>query len=353
VCISVSYAVQDKNVDIEWRKSLSKDFLRAQAIRALEENVEENSRLDRWLVYEHYEIISDEAGNRFIHAPPHTKDAPNEYRRSHPLSRTSAECFLRFAHWPEETGMDKELDTQTNAKAAKSWAETYGVLGLNPLDPFITDMVNSRRVTADYLGVPELSDASFARGRHNYARGGPPEESIANFAFEAWEAHITWRLYESVRKETVDADSIVQFMSAINQWEADISVGPLADQPWVERDIYSRDPELARRWALIVVGDAVNRKIENYCYPIIRGDAPGSYEPGWVFNSLLGAMWLQMMFLMVEDRRCWWCDKPLDPGRRSHARFCDNDGQCRANWNYNKGEGKSSKRARRDARYIR
>ncbi len=81
---------------------------------------------------------------------------------------------------------------------------------------------------------------------------------------------------------------------------------------------------------------------------------PGSYEQSWGFRSLLGAMWLQMMFLMQKDRRCWWRGKPLDPGMRSHARFCpDNNGQCRAAWNYHKGTGESSKENRRQDRFLR
>jgi hypothetical protein len=111
-------------------------------------------------------------------------------------------------------------------------------------------------------------------------------------------------------------------------------------------------PSSSKSVGITVVGDAVNRKIENHCYPIIRGGAPGSYGPGWAFKSLLGAMWLQMTFLMHEDRRCWWCGKPLDPGMPRHARFCKNNGLCRSNWNYNKGSGKSSKHARRKERYI-
>jgi hypothetical protein len=325
--------------------------LRERAIHALEENVEEISRSGQWLVYERYEIIFDEAGNRYLHAPSSRKDAPNEIvRRLNPLSRNSADLFLTFARWPEEAGMDKELDTARNAEAAKLWAETFGVLGLNPIDMFILNMVNSHRVTADYLGMPWLGDAG--RSRLNMARGGRPHESVANFTFEAWEAHIAWRLYESVRSEgTVVEASVIQFMSTINQWEADVTPEG-SENSWVERDIYSSDPELVRRWALSVVGDAVNRKIENHCYPIIRGDAPGSYEPGWAFKSLLGAMWLQMMFLMREDRRCWWCKRPLDPGRRSHARFCDNNGRCRAKWNYYEGGGDSNKEKRRQSRYV-
>jgi hypothetical protein len=192
------------------------------------------------------------------------------------------------------------------------------------------------------------------------ATGGMPHESVANFTFEAWEANVVWKLYESVRSDgSVDEPSVTQFMSTIDQMEADISTNKtrghsvIISDSWVEQEIFPQNPELIRRWALTVVGDAVNRKIENYCYPIIQGSAPGSYQPGWVFKSLLGAMWLQMMFLMHEDRRCWWCGKPLDPGMPRHARFCKNNGRCRANWNYNEGSGKSSKHARRDGRYIR
>jgi hypothetical protein len=332
------------------------------ALHALEENVEEVFRPDQWLIYKRYEIIFDEAGNRFIQAPSNTRSSRAEIRdRLHPLSRTSADLFLRFAHWPEEKGMDKELDTEKNAEAALSWAQEFGVLGLNPVsktvsmlgldfDITISDMVNSRRVTADYLEKPWLGDASM--GRRNSPLGGPPEESVANFAFEMWEAHIAWRLYESVRKGTVDTDAVIEFMSTIDHWEADITAGP--SYSWVERDIYSRDPELARRWVLTVVGDAVNRKVENYCYPIMQGDAPGSYKLGWGFRSLLGAMWLQMMFLMHKDRRCRWCDKPLNPGMRSHAKFCqDNNGRCKGAWNYHKGTGSSSKESLRRGRYIR
>jgi hypothetical protein len=193
------------------------------------------------------------------------------------------------------------------------------------------------------LGMPWRGEV--ARGRRNTADGGMPEESVENFAFGAWEAHVVWRLYESVRsQEVVDGPSVVRFMSTFDEG------GPPITGSWIERDIYSQDTELTRLWALTIVEDAVNRKLEDYCYPIVRG-APGSYERSWGFKSLLGALWLQMTFLMLADRRCWWCDKPLDPGMPSHARFCKNNGRCRANWNYNNGSGKSSKSARKMARY--
>jgi hypothetical protein len=181
----------------------------------------------------------------------------------------------------------------------------------------------------------------------NDARGGR-RELVGKFAFAAWEAHIVLRLYESVRSQkVVDAPSVIRFMSADDQVDLPIR----KRRPWVERDFYSQDPELTRMWALGVVDDAVNRKIGNYCYPITQG-TPSAYEQVWGFKSLLGALWNQLMFLKRADRRCWQCHKPIDPGRRSHAKFCDNNGRCRSNWNYRKGSGKSSKEKRRQARYV-
>ena len=343
------------------------DFSKVNAMRSLEKNVEEIFELSRWHVHEHYEIISDEAGSRYIYAPPRRDGVHNKVlQRLQPLSRTSADLFLRFAQWPEETGMDREPDTERNAQAALLWAKTFGVLGLNPADSFVHTYVTSHRVTADYLGLSWPDDTRRRRqnrptgGMQNLPTGGMPEESVANFAFEAWEAHIIWRLYESVRTGgRVEEDSIIQFMSTKDHWTEGTTVMPSAsgelvpvETSWVEQEIFSGDSELVRQWALTIVEDAVNMKIGNQCFPIVQG-TPRHYKPVWGFRSLLGAMWLQMMFLMQADRRCWWCGKPLDPGRHSHARFCDNKGKCRANWNYHEGGGKSSKEWRRQGRYTR
>ena len=77
-------------------------------------------------------------------------------------------------------------------------------------------MVNHQRVTADYLGLPWQGDV--VTSRRNTAGGGRPNETVENFAWEAWEAHIVLRLYESVRSQKiVDADSVVPFMSTFDQ----------------------------------------------------------------------------------------------------------------------------------------
>jgi hypothetical protein len=325
--------------------------LRELAEHVLQESVEEISRRSEWPVYEHYEIIFDEAGKRYIWAP-HSRDGTINHvsEQLRPLSRVSADVFLQFAHWVESPGMDEALDTQRNAEAAKAWAERFGVLGLNDPDMKILSPMNSRRVTADYLGMPWLPEVGSAR--RNSGHGGRPRESVENFTLEAWEAHIVLQLYRAVRSQkTVDVHFVQRFMLTFDHGEplpyADDHGEPIiTTEPWIERDIYSQDTEFARWWSLTIVEDAVNRKVAGHCYPIIEG-APGSDKRSWGFTSLLGAMWLQMMFLMQADRRCRYCGSPIDPGRRSHAKYCDNNGKCRADYAYYFGGQKEAKKQQR------
>jgi hypothetical protein len=72
---------------------------------------------------------------------------------------------------------------------------------------------------------------------------------------------------------------------------------------------------------------------------------------------LLGAMWLQMLRMMIgQSRRCSWCHNILSPEEASGARgksrktrsakeFCS--AEHRAKWNYHHGSEKSSKYARK------
>jgi hypothetical protein len=84
--------------------------------------------------------------------------------------------------------------------------------------------------------MPGLGDV--VKGRRNSAQGGRVEESVANFALEAWEAHLAWRLYESVRKDTVHGASVLEFMSPFDHGERmphadDRGELVIARDPWV------------------------------------------------------------------------------------------------------------------------
>ena len=119
---------------------------------------------------------------------------------------------------------------------------------------------------------------------------------------------------------------------------------------YTTREREGSEPWRAESWARGVVEHTVQRKIELQCYPTLH-EKNGVYEQGWGFKSLLGAMWLQMMWLMLsEPRHCLWCKNALPAKTRSDMRFCNNGGRCRAKWNYHNGGGKSSKKARKRAR---
>jgi hypothetical protein len=64
-----------------------------------------------------------------------------------------------------------------------------------------------------------------------------------------------------------------------------------------------------------LVKDSAQNKIAGRCYPrLYRG--PDGYAQGWGFNSLLGAMWAQMMWVLTgtgEIRRCLWCGNTIAP----------------------------------------
>ncbi|HET6662169.1 MAG TPA: hypothetical protein VFH16_19855, partial [Rubrobacter sp.] len=104
-------------------------------------------------------------------------------------------------------------------------------------------------------------------------------------------------------------------------------------------------------------------------FPVRNGS---SHKRGWAVDSLLGAMWLQMEWLMRgQPRRCEWCGALLDMDSekaeqmksgagdvsvsgwrkpRADRRFCPSRNgikdKCKADFNYHRGAGTSSKEAR-------
>jgi hypothetical protein len=54
------------------------------------------------------------------------------------------------------------------------------------------------------------------------------------------------------------------------------------------------------------VVELVGGYVEPDCYPTLR-NVGGSTSQGWGFRSLLGAMYLQMMFYILEPEMLRWC----------------------------------------------
>ena len=74
-----------------------------------------------------------------------------------------------------------------------------------------------------------------------------------------------------------------------------------------------------------------------------KDERPSDIVDTWSFDNLLGAMYLQMFWLMgsgANTTRCDWCGRFITLGkpspeakkRPSHKRFCDR--YCRQKWNY-------------------
>lgn len=319
---------------------------------------------NQWIFYPDYDI-KGHRGRRYTCAAPISPAQKKKPRIYKPLSRSGASLFLEFAGWPGEFGMDrKPLDSDKNAEAAYEWARTFGVLGVHPSE--VTAWDDTSEVIGEFLERPGPGGLR-GMGSLNDARGGPGE-TVEKFALEAWKANLTLRLYEAATKRNgPDVDTIVGFMP-------DRTDGFSQDMDWpTVREWHGKTPEAARSWALSFVGKRVVAEIRGRCWPIpVRRD-DNSHVQGWGFDSLLGAMWLQMLWIMLgEPRRCWWCERILDmdpeqvdqlevgtedaagPRRRkspSHKRFCDDTGgRCKANWNYHHGTGKSSKHARKRER---
>ncbi len=100
--------------------------------------------------------------------------------------------------------------------------------------------------------------------------------------------------------------------------------------------------------ALDVAVWTVDDVVQKHCFPTLTLPSAFSGDPalvtgGWGFDNLLGAMYMQMRWLMTSGadlKRCLFCGRvislaPPSPGARkprSNKKFCDKS--CRQNYNY-------------------
>lgn len=332
---------------------------------------------NEWMVYPSYDLGESESGRcLYVCYEDESGKWFRGRRKYKPLSRQYAALFLEFARWSEEKAMSrKSLTSPKNEEAAKEWAETYGVLGLDP--PSFTVMGNAKGAIKHALGIP----GGVGRRTRNDGMGGP-QETVEAFAREAWIANMALRLYEAASKpDGPDVSTLTFYMPDRN---GDEGMGIPST-----KDLHGAAPESARDWALRVVSEIVEDRVRGHVWPIpARDGTSAGHSRGWAFDSLLGAMWLQMSWLMFDNaKRCEWCGKLLNielewamklpkapqSGRanlsverlakdaedlkhqyprkpRNDRSFCKNGGRCRAAWNYHHGTGKSSKAARKKRR---
>jgi hypothetical protein len=359
--------------------------------------VDKDLRAGEWLIYQRYED-NGRGESAYLQAPLWWAEEPND-----PKELDQYKGYKRYLDNQYEN--DPELAAHIAAQALgieqQNEPERYVPLNYHDLFLQFAGLVEEGPITlgvvrgwAELYGLLGLEKTS-VNGMGN-PRGGPAE-SVSNFASYAEEAHMVLRFYgavtdpegpdyEYLRKHIRPPEiSLLQpfFTKTELRYEKD-STGKEVERAY-QRTLSQRaretitqvlmddvPPEKLKKLALDYVEETVHLRVTQECHPRRYRQRDGTSKWGWGFKSLLGAMWMQMMWLMdarQEDvRRCPWCRKvitfeprpeqPETNPEQKNARkeyktrvdktFCD--GRCKANWNYHFGEGESSKYARKRKR---
>jgi hypothetical protein len=221
---------------------------------------QDERRLDVWPVYPSYEVHRNESGEPFVYAPVDIGEFVDERRMYRPLADTPA-LFLEFARGG--------AGEQTEATWL-DWIHCYGVLGLS-----------SRRT--QFM-------------RYAGSRGGQGE-SLQSFGRYVKEAHLALRLYElATAPYGPDAATIATLIHS-SRYGSSV------------HDQALQDTDSAANHAMVLARVIVQEVLSDHACPVLypTDSTERRHAVAWGFQSLLGAMFLQMMWLMTatgEERRC-------------------------------------------------
>lgn len=237
-------------------------YMRDSFIDAANKSGTKELRAGTWWVLDDYSLATLPDGTQFVRAPKRAwKERDPDLQEYRPLVEYEA-LFLEFARLADGGGLDDELGTEKNAKVALQWAERRGVLGLTPA-----------RERGAWWGDP----------------AGGPDDSVAAFAFEAWTANKTLRLFEAATREGgVDVDAIASI--AASRY----------------RGLITSSDSMARDWALQQAATNLQERVARHAYPQIYQRPTKTFVEGYDFANLCGAIWLQALWLLTAEdvRRC-------------------------------------------------
>ncbi|MCA1729986.1 MAG: hypothetical protein LC751_11450 [Actinobacteria bacterium] len=251
---------------------------------AANEAAEKELRKGMWRVYEDYEVKGTEEGNPYVVRAPGVMPEHEYY----PLvSYTS--LFLNLARLANEGEITQDV--------WRNWIKSYGVLGLER-DDMVRYFIKRHRELGNSLDELSREIDWMDRGERDWDSwlysanlGGGSRESYRNFVKEVRKAKKLLQLYEAATHPNGPDMRIIKWyfdQEGIGDW-----IGT---------------PKTAKRWALSWVGYIVQETIAVHCYPALYqvGD---KISQGWGFHTLLGAMYLQMAWLLAstEQVRCKWC----------------------------------------------
>ena len=223
-------------------------------------------------------------------------------------------------------------DKPITPEAVVGWAETYGLLA------------SSR--SEDVVEQPGLL------GRERVSGFGC-KESVLSFEVAAKEIRTCLRTYEALRgREDLELAELFARTDPLPKE---------ALRPW------EREPGYERAYLFSVLGRMVQMRLREHCYPqfniYTRGGHPtGRYALTYGFHGLLGAIWIQMAWLLEsEGRRVTFCKLPdcrrvvsfepgedleADPDAEAHGKrktrkdrvFCKGRG-CKQKYDYRRKHG--------------
>lgn len=250
---------------------------------------------------------------------PYDKDGWVAYR---PLEETP-DLFLRFARLYEDG---------CSVSAILGWSHKYGLLGSDYLEGAWDEGMQHSTLSGF---KNEVVRAAAILAMYEAALDGNGEQAkqliLERFPMLAVRYRERDELYddEDERREA--------FFHSLTREARDEEVEGIAEE--VEESFGGDYHEYALEVAAWMVEDVVRR----FCYQALRVE-PGTHDPsrlvaGWRFTNLLGAMYLQMYWLMASGgravTRCEYCRRiislaPPLPGTRKprgDKRFCDSN--CR------------------------
>lgn len=224
------------------------------------EAVSPTFRFSPWPVYREYDVHRLD-GDAYVVATSVPQEEQRESRELYAPLKDVPGLFLEFAGLA-----DRKIDEEV----WRDWFNRYGVLGLG-LGP-----------------TPYMAAAN-----------GGPEETFSGFVREAQIANGVLRLWEAATAGISDEEFVERYAShyvrlqdrakgLFGVWYVDVPRSTTA--PWLSS-----------------VGSHVQNKLTTECFPQLLGSSNLAFEAAYGFRSLLGAMYLQMYWLMTakgDVRRC-------------------------------------------------
>ncbi len=252
-------------------------------ILARKEAAEKELVAGEWGVYADYEVREAGEGNAYVVG---ASGAVPE--REHLPLVDHETLFLDFARLGDGGSITRE--------AWFDWTKEYGVLGLERDEP-VRYLIRRHRELGN--GLDELSreldrmdDGGWDWDLSRYpAFSGGPRESYRNFVEESTKARRLLQLYEAATHPDGPDVRVIKWYfdrEGLGGWTGTAG--------------------FAKKWALNWVGYVVQETLAVHCYPALYS-AGNKLSQGWGFHTLLGAMYLQMSWLLTstEQVRCKWC----------------------------------------------